>query len=88
MDRTVKVELHPTPEQAQALHETMGQFTYAFNHVVAYGWQNREQNKSCGYCLNADYNASINIKQKYLASVGTSFTSASPSTGVLSQSSD
>jgi putative transposase len=44
MDRTVEIQLQPTTEQAQALHETMRQFTYAFNHVVAYGWQNREQN--------------------------------------------
>src|SRR6266571_4927062 len=44
MDRTVKIQLHPTPEQAQALQETLSQFTDAFNHVVAYGWQNHEKN--------------------------------------------
>jgi putative transposase len=44
MDRTVKIQLHPTPEQGQALQETLSQFTDAFNHVVAYGWQNHEKN--------------------------------------------
>src|SRR5207245_9103655 len=28
--------------------------------------------RKCGYCLNADLNAAHNIKQKYLASLGTS----------------
>jgi putative transposase len=44
MDRTVRIQLHPTPEQAQALHETLGQFTQAFNAVCAYGWQHKEKN--------------------------------------------
>ena len=44
MDRTVKIQLHPTPEQAQALHETSQQFTQAFNAVCHYGWQHREKN--------------------------------------------
>lgn len=44
MERVVKIQLHPTPEQAQALHETMRQFTAAFNTVCAYGWQNNEKN--------------------------------------------
>jgi len=35
--------------------------------------------KNCGYCLNADLNASINIKQKYQALVGTSFVGGLPS---------
>jgi putative transposase len=29
--------------------------------------------RTCGYCLNADLNASVNIRSKYLASIGTSF---------------
>ena len=44
MDRTVKIHLHPTPEQAKALDETIAQFTQAFNQVCAYGWQYQEKN--------------------------------------------
>jgi predicted transposase len=44
MDRTIKIQLHPTPEQKQALKETLEQFTHAFNHVCAYGWQHNEKN--------------------------------------------
>jgi putative transposase len=44
--------------------------------------------RQCNYCCNADYNASKNIRDKhlaYLASVGTSFTGGSSSSGLLSQ---
>jgi len=44
MDRTVRIQLHPTPEQAQALDETIAQFTQAFNQVCAYGWEHQEKN--------------------------------------------
>src|SRR2546423_15630582 len=44
MDRTVRIQLHPTPEQAKALEETIAQFTQAFNQVCAYGWENQEKN--------------------------------------------
>src|SRR5258708_19914817 len=44
VDRTVRIQLHPTPEQAQALHRTLEQFTQAFNMVCAYGWQEHEKN--------------------------------------------
>jgi IS605 OrfB family transposase len=44
MDRTVKIQLHPTPEQAQALSETLTQFTAAFNQVCRYGWEHSEKN--------------------------------------------
>ncbi len=44
MDRTVRIQLHPTPEQAIALQETLRQFTDAFNAVCAYGWQHHEKN--------------------------------------------
>jgi putative transposase len=44
MDRTVRIQLHPTPEQAKALRETLQQFTAAFNAVCAYGWQRQEKN--------------------------------------------
>ncbi len=41
--------------------------------------------KHCGYCLNADYNASINIQQKYLANLGTSLAGGPQSSGLSSQ---
>ncbi len=44
MDRTVRVQLHPTPEQAEALQDTCEQFTVAFNAVCRYGWHHREKN--------------------------------------------
>ncbi len=44
MDRTVRIQLHPTPEQAVVLQETLRQFTEAFNAVCAYGWQQHEKN--------------------------------------------
>jgi IS605 OrfB family transposase len=44
MDRTVKIQLQPTPEQAQALRETLEQFTCAFNAVIVYGWEHQEKN--------------------------------------------
>lgn len=44
MDRTVIVQLNPTPEQAVALHETLTQFTRAFNYVCVYGWHQQQKN--------------------------------------------
>jgi IS605 OrfB family transposase len=44
MDRTIRVQLHPMPEQAQALKETLRQFTDAFDAVCTYGWQHAEKN--------------------------------------------
>src|SRR5260370_2711567 len=44
MDRTVRIQLHPTPEQAQGLQETLRQFTEAFNQVCRYGWEHIERN--------------------------------------------
>lgn len=44
MDRTVRVKLNTTPEQAYALKETLAKFTNAFNAVCEYGWQNTERN--------------------------------------------
>ena len=38
--------------------------------------------RKCGYCLNADLNASITIKHKYLANVGTSFVGGPQSIGL------
>lgn len=44
MDRTVRIQLHPTPEQANLLSETLAQFTHAFNLVCRYGWDHHEKN--------------------------------------------
>src|SRR5215469_235487 len=44
MDRTIRVHLHPTEEQAKLLTETLKQFTSVFNVVCAYGWNNNEKN--------------------------------------------
>jgi IS605 OrfB family transposase len=44
MQRTVRLELKPTPAQAQILTETLAQFTQAFNQVCAVGWTHREKN--------------------------------------------
>jgi putative transposase len=43
--------------------------------------------RSCGYELNADLNASYNIRNKHLASVSTSFAGGLPSNSLSSQSS-
>jgi IS605 OrfB family transposase len=44
MNRTVRIRLRPTPEQAAALHETMRQFTASFNAVCRVGWEQRRGN--------------------------------------------
>ncbi len=44
MDRTLRLRLFPTPEQAACLADTARQFTDAFNHVCAYGWDAGEKN--------------------------------------------
>lgn len=44
MDRTIRLRLFPTPEQAITLGDTARQFTDAFNHVCAYGWGEGEKN--------------------------------------------
>jgi IS605 OrfB family transposase len=44
MQRTVRLRLQPTSEQAQGLARTLQGFTAAFNQVCAYGWQHREKN--------------------------------------------
>jgi predicted transposase len=41
MNRTVRLRLRPTPQQALALHDTMRQFTDAFNRVCRLGWELR-----------------------------------------------
>ena len=44
MDRTLRLPLNPTTEQAESLLETMRQFTQSFNLVCAEGWRLREGN--------------------------------------------
>jgi hypothetical protein len=44
MQRTVRLRLTPTPEQAEGLSRTPHSFTAAFNQVCAYGWQHQEKN--------------------------------------------
>jgi putative transposase len=38
MQRTIRIHLHPSPAQADALKETSRQFTSAFNQTVRLGW--------------------------------------------------
>jgi len=44
MQRTIRIKLQPTQEQATALLGTRRQFTDVFNVVAAYGWQERIKN--------------------------------------------
>jgi len=44
MQRTMRLKLHPMPEQAHTLTATLAQFTDAFNWVGAYGWEHNEKN--------------------------------------------
>ncbi len=44
MDRTIRLRLAPTPEQAAALEATSQQFTVTFNMVCAHGWRAGEKN--------------------------------------------
>lgn len=44
MQRTIRVRLRPTTEQASTLAETARLFTVAFNAVAAHGWQHGEKN--------------------------------------------
>ena len=44
MDRTLRLPLKPTTEQAGCLLETMRRFTRSFNAVCAAGWRRREGN--------------------------------------------
>jgi putative transposase len=44
LNRTVRIRLRPTPEQAAALYETMRQFTASFNAICRVGWEQRRGN--------------------------------------------
>lgn len=60
MQRTIRLKLNPTREQAAILRETLAEFTVCFNAVAAYGWENREKNgvklhKATYYPLRAEH---------------------------------
>ena len=44
MQRTIRLQLHPSPEQTAALAETCHQFTAVFNAVCTLGWRERLSN--------------------------------------------
>lgn len=44
MQRTIRLKLAPSPEQADALQATLQENTACFNAVAAYGWKHREKN--------------------------------------------
>jgi len=44
MQRTMRLKLHPMPEQVHTLTATLAQCTDAFNWVCAYGWEHNEKN--------------------------------------------
>src|SRR6266498_1823012 len=44
MQRTIRIQLQPSPAQADALAETSRQFTAAFNQFVDLGWSNSVSN--------------------------------------------
>ena len=60
MQRTIRIQLEPSPAQAQQLAETRRQFTAVFNAVCAHGWRARQSNgvtlhHATYYPLKADY---------------------------------
>jgi putative transposase len=64
MQRTIRVQLEPSPAQADALAETSRQFTAVFNAVCVYGWQHGQKNgvelhRALYYPLKADYPALV-----------------------------
>jgi len=64
MQRTIRIQLDPSPAQAVALAQTSRQFTAVFNAVCAYGWQHTQKNgvelhRALYYPLKADYPALV-----------------------------
>lgn len=60
MQRTIRLQLQPSPAQAQRLAETARQFTVVFNAVCALGWRERLSNgvklhHATYYPLKADF---------------------------------
>ncbi|MDP2873627.1 MAG: transposase, partial [Bacillota bacterium] len=44
MQRTIRFRLNPTPDQSDALLETMRQHAACFNAVAAHGWEHSQKN--------------------------------------------
>ncbi len=44
MQRTIKLNLNPTPAQSEVLKHTLTEITRAFNFICEYGWANNEKN--------------------------------------------
>jgi IS605 OrfB family transposase len=64
MQRTICIQLEPSPAQAIALADTRRQFTAVFNAVCAYGWRERVSNgvqlhHATYYPLKSDYPALV-----------------------------
>jgi putative transposase len=64
MQRTICIQLEPSPAQADALAETSRQFTAVFNAVCAHGWRERFSNgvklhHATYYPLKAQYPALV-----------------------------
>jgi len=64
MQRTIRIQLDPSPAQADALAQTSRQFTAVFNAVCAYGFQHNEKNgielhRALYYPLKAQYPALV-----------------------------
>jgi putative transposase len=64
MQRTIRIQLEPSPAQADALAQTSRQFTAVFNAVCAQGWQERVSNgvklhHATYYPLKAEYPALV-----------------------------
>jgi putative transposase len=60
MQRTIRIQLEPSPTQTAMLAETSRQFTAVFNAVCAYAWQQGQKNgielhRALYYPLKADY---------------------------------
>src|SRR4051794_24811575 len=60
MDRTMVVQLHPTPEQARIFKQTLEQHTACFNEVAQLGFTQKcsngvELHKQTYYSLSARY---------------------------------
>ncbi|MCW5313558.1 hypothetical protein GTQ43_06955 [Nostoc sp. KVJ3] len=39
MQRTIRIQLQPDPEQAKVLSQTIEQYTWSFNAVCKYRWE-------------------------------------------------
>ena len=53
MQRTIRIRLHPDKLTAQVLEKTISDYTWAFNDVCKYGWENKV--KSGGKLHDATY---------------------------------